>query len=118
MAIDAYIGQPFVFQTVFLDPVTGAPLAVTSVNVTVYYYTVTPPTRVVLLNAVAMSAVTPASPSRYSYQYTLDPALADGTPLYVEYRGTDALLNVIVQSEVINAKTYPSDLGLRVRFVQ
>jgi len=117
MAIDAYIGRPFVFQTAFTDPVTGAPLAVTGVNVTLYYYTVTPATRVVLLNAVAMSAVTPASPSRYSYQYTLDPALADGTPLYVEYRGTDALLNVIVQTEVLNAKTYPSDLGLRVRFV-
>lgn len=118
MAIDAYIGRPFVFQTVFLDPVTGAPLAVSGVNLTLFYYTPTPATRVTLLDAVAMSSVTPPDPSRYSYQYTLDPALADGTPLYVEYRGTDALLNVIVQSEVLNAKTYPSDLGLRVRFVQ
>ncbi len=118
MAIDAYIGQPFVFQTVFLDPVTGAPLTVTGVNVTLFYYTPTPATRVTLLNAVAMSAASPPSPSRYAYQYTLDPAIPDGTPLYVEYRGTDALLNVIVQSEVINAKSYPSDLGLRVRFVQ
>ena len=72
MAIDAYIGQPFVFQTVFLDPLTGAPLAVTGVNVTLYYYTVTPATRLTLLNAVAMSAVTPASPSRYSYQYRIE----------------------------------------------
>jgi hypothetical protein len=116
MAIDAYIGQPFVFQTVFLDPVTGAPLTVTGVNVTLFYYTPTPATRITLLNAVAMSAVTPPSPSRYSYQYTLDPALTDGTPLYVEYRGTDALLNVIVQREVLNAKSYPSDLGLRASF--
>lgn len=117
MSIDAYIGQPFVFQTAFLDPATGAPLTVTDVNVTLYYYTVTPATRVTLLDAVAMSPATPPSPSRYAYQYTLDPSLPDGTPLYVEYRGTDAPLNVIVQQEVINAKTYPSDLGLRVRFV-
>jgi hypothetical protein len=31
-AIDAYIGRPFVFQTVFLDPVTVAPLDVTGVR--------------------------------------------------------------------------------------
>ena len=118
MAIDAYIGESFVFQVTFLDPVTGAPVPVTNVNVTVFYYDPVTSVRTFLLNAVAMAAVSPPDPSRYTYRYTLDPALTDGTPLYVEYRGTDIALNVIVQEEVLNAKAYPSDLGLRVRFVQ
>jgi hypothetical protein len=117
MATDAYIGQSFVLTAVFLDPVTGAPVIVTGVNVTLFYYNPVTSVRTFLLNAVPMAAVTPPDPSRYTYRYTLDPSLADGTPLYVEYRGTDVGLNVLVQTETLNAKSYPSDLGLRVRFV-
>jgi hypothetical protein len=117
MAIDAYIGQPIVLQVVFLDPVTGSPVPVTGVNVTLFWYNTTTSVRTFLLNAVAMVAVTPADPSRYTYRYIIPDTIEDGTPLYVEYRGTDVALNVLVQSETLNAKSYPSDQGLRVRFV-
>lgn len=117
MATDAYIGQSFVFQVVFLDQTTGSPIPVTNVNITLFYYDSVTGSRVLLLNAVVMSAVAPPDPSRYTYRYTLPTTLADGTPLYVEYRGTDPGLNILVQEEILNAKSYPSDLGLRVRFV-
>jgi len=117
MATDAYIGQPFIFQAVFLDPVTGLPVPVTNVNITLFYYDATTAVRTFLLNAVAMFPVAPADPSRYTYQYIIPTVITDGTPLYVEYRGTDIALNILVQAETINAKSYPSDLGLRVRFV-
>jgi hypothetical protein len=116
MATDAYILQPFIFTVVFLNPTTGAPVVVTGVNVTLFYYDPTTSVRTFLLNAVTMSAVTPADPSRYTYRYTIPATITDGTPLYVEYRGTDGALNVIVQTETLNAKAYPAD-GLRVRFV-
>jgi len=117
MATDAYIGQLFVFQVVFLDSVTGLPVPVTNVNITLFYYVPTTSVRTFLLNAVAMFPVMPADPSRYTYQYIIPTVITDGTPLYVEYRGTDVGLNVIVQTDTINAKSYTSDLGLRVRFV-
>jgi len=115
MAIDAFIGFPFVFQVAFIDPATGLPLPVTSVNLTLFYYTTTG-VRTLLLNGQAMNPVVPPDPSRYTYVLTLPPALPDGTPLYVEYRGTDIFLNVVVQTEVLNGQSYPSDQGLRVRF--
>jgi hypothetical protein len=93
-------------------------VAVTGVNVTLFYYNTITGARVLLLDAVVMAAVTPADPSRYTYLYTIPGTITDGTPLYVEYRGTDGALNVLVQTETINAKAYPSDVGMRVRFVQ
>jgi len=115
-SIDAFIGFPFIFQASFIDPLTGSPLAVTNVNVTLFYYDSLTAVRILLLNNVVMNPVSPPDPSRYTYQLTLLPTLVDGTPLYVEYRGTDVLLNVVVQTDVINAKSFPSDQGLRVRF--
>lgn len=116
MAIDAYLGAVFVFQVYFVDPGTGSPLVVTNVNLTLFYYDPLTSLRVVLLTGQVMNPVVPPDPSRYTYSFTLPPTLADGTPLYVEYRGTDPFLNVVVQSEVLNGKSYPSDQGLRVRF--
>lgn len=116
-SIDAYAGQPVVFQVVFLDPTTGAPVAVTSVNVTVFYYDTVTGVRTLLLSSQPMNPVTPPDPSRYTYVYTIPPTIMDGTPVYVEYRGTDVLLNVLVQTDVLNVHSYPSDLGLRARFL-
>ena len=116
-SIDAYAGQPIVFQVVFLDPTTGAPVPVTGVNLTVFWYDTVTGVRTFLLNGQVMNAVTPPDPSRYTYVYTIPPNIMDGTPVYVEYRGTDGFSNVLVQTEVLNVHAYPSDLGLRARFM-
>jgi hypothetical protein len=116
-SIDAYAGQPFVFQVVFLDPLTGVPVPVTNVNVTAFYYDTGTGARIMVLTSQPMNPVTPPDPSRYTYVTTLNPAIPDGTPLYVEYRGTDVLLNVLVQTDLLNVHVFPSDLGLRARFL-
>lgn len=116
MSSPAYIGEPHTFQALFLDA-SGSPLVVTSPNVTLFYFTASG-YRTVLLDAVAMVPVAPAEVGRYTYLYTVPTSLDDGTILYVECRGTDPLLNVIVQQHTLTALFRPSDLGLRVRFVQ
>lgn len=116
MSSPVYIGEPYTFQALFLAS-GGSPLVVTSPNVTLFYFTDSG-YRTVLLNGVAMVPVAPPEPGRYTYLYTVPQSLSDGTVLYVECRGTDPLLNVIVQQHTLTAVFRPSDQGLRVRFVQ
>lgn len=116
MSTPVYIGEPYTFQALFLGT-DGSPLVVTSPNVTLFYFTNTG-YRMVLLDGVVMVPVTPAEPGRYTYLYTVPESLDDGSILYVECRGTDPLLNVIVQQQALTAVFRPSDQGLRVRFVQ
>ena len=116
MALQAYIGEPFTFQALFLD-VNGAPLAVTSPNITLFYYTDSS-SRVVLVDGDAMVPVSPPDPSRYTYLYTIPTSLEDGMTLYVECRGTDPSSHIIMQPDTVLVRFQPSDLGLRARFVQ
>lgn len=116
MSSPVYIGEPYTFQALFLDA-SGSPLVVTSPNVTLFYFTDSG-YRTVLLDGVVMVPVAPAEAGRYTYLYTVPTSLDDGAILYVECRGTDPLLNVIVQQNTLTAVFRPSDLGLRVRFVQ
>jgi len=116
MSSPVYIGEPYTFQALFLDA-SGSPLVVTSPNVTLFYFTDSG-YRTVLLGGMAMVPVAPAVAGRYTYLYTVPTSLDDGAILYVECRGTDPLLNVIVQQNTLTAVFRPSDLGLRVRFVQ
>lgn len=115
MSSPVYIGEVAVFQALFLDT-DGSPLVVTSPNITLFYYSLSA-FKTVLLNGVAMDPVAPAEPGRYTYLYTVPESLDDGTVLYVECRGTNGL-DTIVQQQTITAVFRPSDLGLRVRFVQ
>lgn len=115
MSSPAYIGEPFTFQALFLDT-DGSPLVVTSPNVTLFYYSASA-YKTVLLNGVAMDPVAPAETGRYTYLYTIPTSLEEGTVLYVECRGTNGL-DVLVQQTTLTAMFRPSDLGLRVRFVQ
>lgn len=115
MSSPAYIGEPFTFQALFLDA-DGSPLVVTSPNVTLFYYSASA-YKTVLLNAVAMDPVAPAETGRYTYLYTIPTSLEEGAVLYVECRGTSGL-DTFVQQHTLTAMFRPSDLGLRVRFVQ
>ena len=116
MSVEIYLGEPTVFQALFLDT-DGSPLVVTSPNVTLFYFTDSG-YRTVLLDGVAMVPVAPGEPGRYTYLYTVPQSLDDGAVLYAECRGTDPLLNVIVQQHTLTAVFRPSDQGLRVRFVR
>ena len=115
MSSPAYIGEPYTFQALFLNA-DGSPLAVTSPNVTLFYFSDSG-YRTVLLDGVPMVPVAPPEPGRYTYLYTVPLSLSDGTVLYVECRGTSGL-DTFVQQHTLTAMFRPSDLGLRVRFVQ
>ena len=118
MATDAYIGDPFVFQVVYLDD-TGTPIPVTNVRLDVFVYDTTTGDRILLVTGGVMSLVVPPDPSRYYYPYTIPSLLADGTVLYVEYRATvTSTGDTSVSSDVLNLHARPSDLGLRTRFVR
>jgi hypothetical protein len=118
MATDAYIGDPFVFQVVYLDNL-GAPIAVTSPTITIFYFEPVVGAKVTLVNGAAMVAATPSDPGRYVYRYVVPGALADGTVLGAEFWAVDPVTAfVMVTSETLNLHSHPTDLGLRVRFVR
>lgn len=115
MALDAYVGEVFVFQVYWTDA-SNAPLAVPDSNLTLLRYD-EDGAEVVLFAAQPMVAA--ADPGRYRYRYTLPDALTDGQVLYAYYRGTapgtgDALLS----TEALNVHSRAGDLGLRSRFVR
>jgi hypothetical protein len=118
MATDAYIGDPFVFQVLYVDNL-GAPIAVISPTITIFYFEPALGIKVTLVEGAAMVPAVPADPGRYVYRYTVPSGLADGTVLGAEFRATDPLTSfVMVTSDTLNLHSHPTDLGLRVRFVR
>lgn len=118
MATDAYIGDPFVFQVVYLDNL-GAPIAVTSPTITIFYFEPVVGAKVTLVDGATMVAANPPDPGRYVYRYVVPGSLTDGTILGAEMRATDPVTAfVMVTADTLNLHSHPTDLGLRVRFVR
>jgi hypothetical protein len=122
MAVDAYIDEPFIFQTLFVDP-AGAPVLVLSPNITIFRMDPLTGDEIPFVVAAPMSPVFPPEPGRFVFPYVIPATLLDGDVLYAETRATDPVtLYVSVSSEVLNVKSRASDPaacpGLNARFVK
>ncbi len=116
-SLEAYIGEPFVFQILYLDG-TGAPFAPTSPNISVFRFDGTTGDKVAILTALAMSAAVPVEVGRYVYRWTVDPTLLDGMVLYTEYRAIDPLSgDTLFALDTIQVHAFEADDFLRARFV-
>lgn len=122
MAVDAYIAEPFVFQTLFVD-ISGVPIAVLSPNITIIRFDGVTGDEIVLVAAAPMTPAFPPDPGRFVFVYTIPATLLDGDTIYAETRGTDpATLFVNVSNQTVNAKSRggssSSCCGLNARFVK
>lgn len=116
MASDAFLGEAFVFQSLYLDDL-GVPIAVISPTIKIFRFDASTGQEVVLVSGAPLTAVVPADPGRYGYRYVIPDSLPDGTVLYGESRATVPIsLDVIVKTEVLNLKTRGTTPGLNVRF--
>ena len=118
MAVDAYIGEVFVFNQLFVDN-TGAPIAMINTNITIFRFDPATGDTITLLSAAAMVPADPPEPGRFVYKYTIPSSLSYGTALYADIRATDPVTGFIaVVSDTLNLLARSSDLGLRSRFVK
>jgi hypothetical protein len=119
LSIPVFVGEPFVFQVLYLDP-TGTPVSVQSPSVTLFRYDETTGARIFLLNVQAMTEVGSSDPGRYVYRYVIPDVLMAGMVLHVEYRSTDpetGFISVTPEVLVLQARS-SADTGLRVRFIR
>lgn len=123
MAVDAYIAEPFIFQTLFVDP-TGAPVAVLSPNITIFRMDPLTGDEIPFVVAAPMSPVFPPEVGRFVFPYVIPNTLLEGDVLYAETRATDPVTSYVsVTSETLNIKSRAgggSDCcgGLNARFVK
>jgi hypothetical protein len=118
MATDAYIGEAFVFNQLFVDN-TGAPIVMGSPNITIFYFDSATGDTITLVNAAPMGLADPPEPGRYIYRYVVPTNLLYGTTLYSDIRAIDPITGfTAVVSDSLNLLARSSDLGLRARFVQ
>ena len=118
MAVDAYIGEVFVFNQLFVDN-TGAPIAMLNPNITIFRFDPSTGDTITLVSAAAMDPADPPEPGRFVYKYTIPSSLLYGTTLYSDIRATDPVTGfVAVVSDTLNLLARSSDLGLRARFVK
>lgn len=121
MAVDAYLAEPFVFQTLFVD-ITGAPIAVIAPNITILRFDGVTGNEIPLVTGAPMSPVFPPEPGRFVFVFTIPGTLLDGDVLYAETRGTDPSTSYVsVSNETINVKSRSSSSacpGLNARFVK
>lgn len=123
MAVDAYIAEPFIFQTLFVDP-AGNPVSVISPNITIFRMDPTTGNEIPLVVAAPMSPVFPPEPGRFVFPYTIPATLLDGDVLYAETRATDPVTSYVsVSSETLNIKSRGGGgdgccNGLNARFVK
>jgi hypothetical protein len=122
MAVDAYINEPFIFQTLFVDP-EGAPVLVLSPNITIFRMDPLTGDEIPMVVAGPMSPVFPPEPGRFVFPYVIPATLLDGDTLYAETRATDPVtLYVTISNETLNVKSRASSptacAGLNARFVK
>lgn len=118
MAIDAYIGEAFVFNQLFVDN-TGTPIVMGNPNITIFYFNSVTGDTITLVNAAPMDPADPPDPGRYVYRYVVPTNLSYGTALYADIRALDPVTGfTAVVSDVLNLLARSSDLGLRARFVK
>jgi hypothetical protein len=118
MATDAYIGEAFVFNQLFVDN-AGIPIIMVNPNVTIFYFDPATGDTITLVNAAPMDPADPPDPGRYVYRYVVPANLLYGTTLYSDIRATDPVTGfTAVVSDSLNLLSRSSDLGLRARFVK
>lgn len=88
MALTGLIGQPLVFQVLFLDSV-NQPIAATGVAIEVFRYDDTTGDKVLLVASTAMTPAVPVETGRFVHVYTIPTSLLEGAVLYAEMSGTD-----------------------------
>lgn len=116
MAINGYIGQPIVFQILYLDN-TGAPFAPTNPNISVFRFDDSTASKISIINTQPMAPADPAEVGRYTYRWIMDPNLSLGMILYVEYRAVDPISgNTLVVKDVVNVYSFEVDDFLVSRF--
>jgi hypothetical protein len=119
MSTDAYVSEPFVFQTLFVDP-TGAPVTVLNPNITIFRFDPITGAEIRLVSAAPMSPVFPPEAGRFVFNYTIPGSLPAGSALYAEVRGTDpitAFVNVSSQTLNLLSRTdHGCKCGLNARF--
>lgn len=122
MAVDAFIAEPFIFQTLFVDP-AGTPVLVLSPNITIFRMDPLTGDEISMVVAGPMSPVFPPELGRFVFPYVIPSTLLDGDILYAETRATDPVtFYVSVSSETLNVKSRASSpvacAGLNARFVK
>jgi len=122
MAVDAYLAEPFVFQTLFVD-ITGAPIAVLGPNITITRYDGVTGDEIHLVTGAPMTPAFPPDPGRFVFVFTIPGTLLDGDVLYAETRATDPVTSYTsVSSETVNVKSRAGSSaachGLNARFVK
>lgn len=97
MARQAVIGTDFTFQVFFLDG-TNTPFDPT-VGPTITLFSMSlAGAKNVLVDGVAMVAVTPAETGRFIYVYSVPDSFTDGDMLYAEVSGEDAGANLLAEA--------------------
>lgn len=115
---DAFLGDPYVFQRVYLDDL-GAPIAVVAPTIKIFRFDPSTGAEIVLVGSGALSPVLPPDPGRYAYRYVIPNTIPDGTVLYGETKATVPItLEVLVSTETLNLKSHGAPPGLNARFVK
>jgi hypothetical protein len=119
MAVDAYIGEAFVFNQLFVDN-TGAPIVMLNPNITIFRFDSATGDTISLVSGDPMDPADPPDPGRYVYRYVVPSNLMYGMTLYADIRATDPVTGFVsVASDTLNLLARSSnDLGLRARFVK
>ena len=100
MGKQAIIGEVFVVQAMFWDD-TNTPFDPTvGPTIDIFSFS-TAGAKNTLVDGEDMDAVTPAETGRFVYPYTIPSTLEDGTMLYVEINGEDALGAALVETQEI-----------------
>jgi hypothetical protein len=122
MTKQAVIGNPFVFQALFVgadnvafDPAVGPTIDIFSFS--------TAGAKNPLVTGAAMTAVAPAETGRFVYVYAVPTTFSDGDTLYAEIRGEDALANELFLTDQVTliAATRSgvyNNAGLTAHFVE
>jgi len=121
MAEQAVIGNPFVFQVLFLDANSDPMTPTVGPFISLFSYS-TSGVKNPLVTDEAMSPSTPAEVGRYVYPYTVPTAFTDGDMLYGEVYAEDGVGTVFrVSREVALIAATRSgaynNAGLSTRFV-
>ena len=117
MAEQAVIGNPFVFQTRFLDGAGSPFVPAVGPTIDIFSFSLTG-VRNSLVTGVAMDPAIPAEVGRYTYVYTVPTAFTDGDMLYGEVYAEDGVGTVYrTLKEVALIATTTNNAGLRARFI-
>ena len=97
MTEQAVIGNPHVFQVLFLDALNAPMTPAVGPTLDIFSYS-TSGVKNPLVTGAAMAASTPAEVGRYVYAYTVPTTYTDGDMLYAEAQAEDGVGTVFRQT--------------------